>query len=149
LRSAEDWFHEYSETHRNTANQKIHFVCVPLIYWSVAALLWELPLISSFGYQVNWTFLILIPVLLFYFSLGKRYFFSMFFFSAISVLSIFMIEKSGAPLLVTAVSVFVLAWAGQFYGHLLEGKKPSFFTDLAFLLIGPAWICEKLINKFF
>ena len=36
--------------------------------------------------------------------------------------------------------VFVLAWIGQFIGHLIEGKRPSFFKDLQFLLIGPAWL---------
>lgn len=37
---------------------------------------------------------------------------------------------------------FVVAWVFQFIGHssLLEGKKPSFFTDLFFLLVGPAWL---------
>ena len=36
--------------------------------------------------------------------------------------------------------LFVLAWIGQFIGHKVEGKKPSFFKDLQFLLIGPAWL---------
>ena len=36
--------------------------------------------------------------------------------------------------------VFVVAWIGQFAGHQVEGRKPSFFDDLKFLLIGPAWL---------
>ena len=36
--------------------------------------------------------------------------------------------------------VFVLAWIGQFIGHGIEGKRPSFFRDIQFLLIGPLWI---------
>jgi uncharacterized membrane protein YGL010W len=40
----------------------------------------------------------------------------------------------------TALGIFVLAWLGQFYGHKIEGKKPSFIKDLQFLLIGPAWL---------
>ncbi len=48
------------------------------------------------------------------------------------------------PLLTTSLAIFVIAWIGQFYGHKVEGKKPSFLKDLQFLLIGPAWVFEKL-----
>ena len=44
------------------------------------------------------------------------------------------------------IGIFVVAWIGQFYGHKVEGKKPSFFKDLQFLLIGPVWCMDyKLI----
>lgn len=33
-----------------------------------------------------------------------------------------------------SAGIFVLAWAGQFIGHHIEGKKPSFFDDVRFLL---------------
>ncbi len=39
------------------------------------------------------------------------------------------------PLWQTSIIVFVLAWIGQFYGHKIEGVKPSFFEDLQFLMI--------------
>ena len=48
------------------------------------------------------------------------------------------------PLFYTSLTIFVIAWIGQFYGHHIEGKKPSFMKDLQFLLIGPAWVFEKL-----
>ena len=52
-------------------------------------------------------------------------------------------------LLWLAVGVFVVAWIAQFVGHskLFEGRKPSFFTDLRYLLIGPAWVLSKLYRK--
>ena len=50
-------------------------------------------------------------------------------------------------LLWLAVSVFVLAWIAQFIGHKIEGKKPSFFTDVVYLLIGPAWILGKVFRN--
>ena len=46
-----------------------------------------------------------------------------------------------------ALSVFVLAWIAQFVGHHIEGRRPAFFTDLAYLLIGPAWIVAKIMRK--
>ena len=48
-----------------------------------------------------------------------------------------------AGLLWTAVTVFVVAWIAQFIGHKFEGRKPSFLTDLVYLLIGPAWVLAK------
>jgi uncharacterized membrane protein YGL010W len=50
-------------------------------------------------------------------------------------------------LLTSAIVVFVVAWIGQFIGHLIEGARPSFFTDLAYLLIGPAWLAGKLMRR--
>jgi len=50
-------------------------------------------------------------------------------------------------LLYAAIAVFVVAWIGQFVGHKIEGRKPSFFTDLTYLLIGPAWVLAKLYRK--
>jgi uncharacterized membrane protein YGL010W len=50
-------------------------------------------------------------------------------------------------LLYLAIAVFVLAWIAQFVGHKLEGRKPSFLTDLTYLLIGPAWVLAKLYRR--
>jgi uncharacterized membrane protein YGL010W len=46
-------------------------------------------------------------------------------------------------LLFLAIGVFVVAWIAQFVGHKIEGRKPSFLTDLTYLLIGPAWVLAK------
>ncbi len=35
---------------------------------------------------------------------------------------------------------FYPTFALQFIGHAIEGKRPSFFKDLQFLLIGPACV---------
>jgi uncharacterized membrane protein YGL010W len=45
------------------------------------------------------------------------------------------------------IALFIVAWIGQFWGHKIEGKKPSFFQDLFFLLVGPAWVMEKMRLK--
>ena len=52
-------------------------------------------------------------------------------------------------LLWLAVGVFVVAWIAQFVGHtkLFEGRKPSFLTDLKYLLIGPAWVLAVAVSQ--
>ena len=57
-------------------------------------------------------------------------------------------ELVSFPLWQSSIIVFVLAWIGQFYGHKIEGIKPSFFEDLQFLMIGPAWLMSFIYNKF-
>ena len=43
--------------------------------------------------------------------------------------------------------LFVAAWVFQFAGHEVEGRKPSFFKDLQFLLIGPAWLMHFIYRR--
>ena len=52
-----------------------------------------------------------------------------------------------APLWQTSLIVFVVAWIGQFIGHKIEGKKPSFFKDLQFLLVGPMWLMHFVYKR--
>lgn len=47
-----------------------------------------------------------------------------------------------------SLAVFVIAWIGQFIGHKIEGKKPSFLDDLRFLLIGPLFVLGLLYRRF-
>ncbi len=52
-----------------------------------------------------------------------------------------------AMVLPLSVAIFVLAWIGQFIGHKIEGKKPSFLDDLRFLLIGPLFVLSFLYRR--
>lgn len=153
MKTANQWFAEYAESHQNETNTKIHFICVPLIYFSIVGILMSIN--SSFisnllPFQApviaNWAFVIMIPILFFYFSLGFRFFLEMMSFSFLCLVGNYFLGQY-TPLLYTSIIIFVLAWAGQFYGHKVEGKKPSFFKDLQFLLIGPIWVLEKMMGR--
>jgi len=50
--------------------------------------------------------------------------------------------------LAAAAAIFVIAWIGQFVGHAVEGRRPSFFKDLQFLLIGPLWLLAAAYRRF-
>ena len=54
------------------------------------------------------------------------------------------IEQSSAPLWLVATVIFVTTWVVQFVGHNIEGAKPSFFDDVLYLLIGPAFLADKV-----
>ncbi|MEO7012768.1 MAG: Mpo1-like protein [Dokdonella sp.] len=149
MRSLEDWFGNYSQDHRNPLNRVIHWICVPAILWAVMAALWAIPVPASIGRPGFWCGMALIAAFAFYWRLSRPIGIAMLVvFVAFGLLTEWLFRSIGAnQLMWTAVSVFVLAWIGQFIGHLIEGARPSFFTDLAYLLIGPAWLADKLMRQ--
>lgn len=153
MKSLNQWFDEYAESHQNETNQLIHYICVPAIFFSIIGMLMSIPanfLNNLFGlnnpYIENWGSIALLFLLIFYLRLSFSMFLKMLVFSAICI---FLNRLLGqyVPLFYTSFAIFVIAWIGQFYGHKVEGKKPSFFKDLQFLLIGPAWVIKKTISK--
>ena len=48
LRKIDELFARYGESHRNPANKAIHWVCVPLITWSVLAALWAASPVAAY-----------------------------------------------------------------------------------------------------
>ncbi len=152
MRTLDQWFEEYAVSHQNKTNQLIHFVCVPAIFFSIVGMLMSIPsqfLIKTMGLEntifTNWATVVLLFVLVFYLRLSFSMFLKILVFTIICLIGNHYLSQI-SPLLYTSLVIFVIAWVGQFYGHDLEGKKPSFFKDLQFLLIGPAWVIKKLIG---
>ncbi|MBF01777.1 MAG: hypothetical protein CMP76_00615 [Flavobacterium sp.] len=151
MKTLSEWFEEYSISHKNMTNKKIHYICVPAIFFSVVGLVFCIPndsLLTTTGFHpllANWAFVILVLVLLFYYRLSFTMGLKMTVFAAFCLIGNYMMAKE-VSLLWFSVGVFIIAWIGQFYGHKIEGKKPSFFKDLQFLLIGPAWVIHSLFN---
>jgi uncharacterized membrane protein YGL010W len=142
MRTLNQWLTEYSRTHQNKTNRTIHLICVPAILFSVIGMLWCIP--KGFLYPdvsyINWSHIVMVPALFFYARLGiKPLILMLITFIVVHVL-LYFLEKNNVPLLGLNIGIFVIAWIGQFYGHHVEGKKPSFFQDLQFLLIGPLWV---------
>ena len=146
-RSAAEWFRLYGESHQNPTNKLIHFICVPAIYFAIMGLLWRLPEPAFFPAWLNWAALSLLITLPFYWRLSSLLMFGMAVFSAGCFWLLAVLENVGISVLWTSIIVFVVAWFFQFVGHAVEGKKPSFFQDMQFLLIGPAWIMGFLFQK--
>ena len=148
-REVDRWLGHYSEDHRNPTNILIHWVCVPLILWTVIALLWVVPVPPSIGRPGLWAGVAMFAAMMFYLRLSRTLAFGMF----ASLVLLGLITESlyralgPASLMWLAIGVFVAAWIAQFIGHKIEGKKPSFLTDVAYLLIGPAWIVAKILRK--
>lgn len=130
-----DWLAEYGESHQNPANKSIHWVCVPTIFVTIMGMI--------FAYSPILAYICSVLVVAFYLRLSLVLGLSMGLFM-VSVLWLLYTYPVGFGVWLL---VFVVAWIGQFIGHHIEGKKPSFFEDLQFLLIGPAWVADSLWSK--
>ncbi len=152
MKSQAQWFDEYAESHQNPVNQRIHFICVPIIFFSIVGMLMSLDAtwlqkILPFHHPLiaNWATVFLLLTLIFYWQLSFKTFTEMLLLSILALVGNYYLSKL-VPLFYVSLALFILAWIGQFYGHKVEGKKPSFFKDLQFLLIGPAWVLKKIFG---
>lgn len=149
MKTLQQWFDEYAISHQNKTNKKIHYICVPVIYFSVVGLLMavKIPFEINFAPFLNhFSFWFLLLVIYFYFRISVEMAIKMLFFSTFCFLFNYYLSTRIA-LTLFSISIFIIAWVGQFYGHKIEGKKPSFLKDLQFLLIGPAWVIENFLKK--
>lgn len=151
-RKIEQLFSEYAESHQNATNKKIHWICVPLIFFSILGFISLIPaphiFIKGFGLISIVSILALILVSIFYIKLSWRISILMFFLMMIAEFFIYKINIAFDHFSwIIFLVIFVLSWIGQFYGHKIEGKKPSFLKDLQFLLVGPIWLLSFILKK--
>ena len=108
---------------------------MPVIFFVLIALVWKISffLLVILGGGAVWFYRRLSP------QIGLA--------GAAAILGCALIQASFGFSYFTLITLFVIAWVGQFYGHKIEGKKPSFFDDLQFLLIGPLWVAEPWLRR--
>jgi uncharacterized membrane protein YGL010W len=154
MRKIDALLSEYGESHKNATNKSIHWICVPLIFLSIVGLIASIPasgvqsVLGEGNPYANWAGVVLILVLVYYISLSIPLSIGMMFFGVLCMVLINQIARLNiAPLWLISIIIFVAAWIGQFFGHKIEGKKPSFFKDLQFLLIGPAWLMHFIYKR--
>lgn len=153
MRKIDRLFAEYAESHRNTTNKTIHWICVPLIFFSILGFISLIPAPHVCGKMVGCisiaSIITVFAVSFYYFSLSWRMGILMFTVMILLEHLAYRINIGlhGMPFWIY-LGIFILSWLGQFYGHKIEGRKPSFLKDIQFLLIGPIWLLSLLMKKF-
>jgi uncharacterized membrane protein YGL010W len=150
MRTINNWLDEYGESHQNPTNKMVHWICVPTIFFSIVALLYSVKFDSVQileNVKLNLAIVVMAITTLYYLSLSRSLAIGMILFAAFCLYMCQLIETSGWVLWQVAVGLFVAAWIGQFWGHKVEGKKPSFLKDIQFLMIGPAWLMSFIYKK--
>ncbi|MFL6675962.1 MAG: DUF962 domain-containing protein [Massilia sp.] len=136
-RSIDTLLAAYSESHRHPTNELIHFVCVPVIVFTLLGILWAIHPVLALAASAG--------ALWYYFRLSRPFAIGMVVMTALMLgLLAMMPPMTVLPL---SIAIFVVAWIGQFIGHKIEGKKPSFLDDLRFLLIGPLFVLSFLYRR--
>tara|TARA_Y100001960_G_C14425109_1_gene704902 strand:- start:164 stop:637 length:474 start_codon:yes stop_codon:yes gene_type:complete len=152
MKDIQQWLDEYGESHQNPMNKKIHWVCVPLIMISLLALISLIPFPSFIKFTGNsiidsWGTVFLLYCVIFYLRMSVSIAVGMLIIAFFMIWGINWLDSFEISLWMLSLFIFILAWIGQFIGHKIEGKKPSFFEDLQFLLIGPAWLLSFIYKK--
>lgn len=126
----------YGTSHRNPRNEAIHMVAIPLIVFSLLGLLY-----AAHPYVA---YAVVAASLVYYARLSVLFMLAMAVMSAAMLLAA---HALGSLLFPVSLGIFVGAWIAQFIGHKIEGRKPSFFEDLQYLLIGPLFVLSILFRK--
>jgi uncharacterized membrane protein YGL010W len=149
-------FDKYGESHQNPRNELIHWICVPLIVFSLLGLAWAIPfphlgILGRYNGFLNWASFLIAFSVFYYYKLSPVMSYLMLVMIFIMTFFIVMLEKwqlNGGPAIWQVCGlIFLLSWVGQFVGHRIEGKKPSFLDDVKFLLIGPIWLLHFICKK--
>lgn len=145
MKTLKQWLDEYSVSHQNPINKAFHWVCIPLIVFSMWAALKAIPvgdaLLNPATLAIAF-FLAYYARLSWQLALGMLAIFGLMYWGVLALEALL-----GAQLIWAAAAIFVAAWIGQFIGHQVEGAKPSFFKDLQFLLIGPLWLLADVYRR--
>jgi uncharacterized membrane protein YGL010W len=137
-RTIDQLLSRYRDSHRHPTNELIHVICVPAIVFALLGLLWALhPLLAL---------LVVGAALVYYHQLSRPFAIGMAVMALACIVVLALLPRGVA--LPLAIAVFVIAWLGQFIGHQIEGKKPTFLEDLRFLLIGPLFVLSILYRRF-
>ena len=135
-------FADYASFHSTPGNKACHAIGIPLIYFSVIALLAHVPVLRLGGYAVTLAEPVIVAVTLYYLRLDTALAGMMLLVSAA-----FAAAGRFVPV-AAALALFVLGWVLQFVGHYVyEKKSPAFFRNVTHLLVGPLWILAKATGR--
>lgn len=142
---------KYGESHQHPTNKLVHWICVPAIMFSLLALVFCIPFPGARNMVFNWAFVLVLIAGMYYIRLSFPLFIGFVIIVGAmlwGILSLYIsLGQSTGKLAIVSLIIFAVAWVGQFIGHHIEGKKPSFLQDIQFLLIGPAWLMHFIFKK--
>jgi uncharacterized membrane protein YGL010W len=150
MRTVQQWFDEYSQSHRDHRNEVLHFLCVPPIVMTVIGFLWSIPVpsaVDALSPWLNWATLAVALAIVYYFRLSLTLGIGATIGLTLLLVLVRWLDTLTWPLWLTCLVIFIVGWIGQFIGHAYEGRRPSFMKDLQFLLIGPLWLLGNLYRR--
>ena len=121
MRKIDELLAEYGESHQDHTNKIIHWICVPLIFFSLVGLIASIPsdgverFLGRGNPYANWAVIVLILVLVYYVSLSIPLSIGMMLFGVFCLYTARVIMQADvAPLWLVSLINFVLSRIGQF-----------------------------------
>ncbi|MFI5184701.1 MAG: DUF962 domain-containing protein [Vicinamibacteria bacterium] len=135
-------FADYAAFHATPGNRACHYVGIPLIVFTLVALLTRVPLANLGSFTLTLAEVIVAVVTLWYLTLDVPLAIVML---VVTTASAFWGRSVPALL---ALVLFVVGWIFQFVGHYVyEKRSPAFYKNLMHLLVGPLWIAAKATRR--
>ena len=135
-------FADYGSFHSTPGNKACHSVGIPLIFFSVLALLSQVPLFRLSGFTVTLAEPVILAVTLYYVRLDAA------LGAMMLIVSVALAAAGRFVPVPVSVFLFLLGWVLQFVGHYVyEKKSPAFFRNATHLLVGPLWILAKATGR--
>jgi uncharacterized membrane protein YGL010W len=129
---------EYGGYHRSLANERCHFLGIPLIVAGLGTLLAYLRVATLWGFELTATEIVLGLVAAFYLVEAR-------WLGVVTTVLMVLLGELAKPLpLWAGLTLFLGGWVIQFIGHSrFEHRSPAFIKNLVHLLVGPAWLVER------
>ena len=133
VRAVDVYFAKYAESHQNKTNETIHFICIPLIVFSLLGLVWSIPFpylkfLGTYNGVFNWASFLIAFSIYYYLKLSPvlSYIMLLILFGfSYGIIQLEQWHKAGGPALwQVSLIIFLISWVGQFIGHKNVGKKP-------------------------
>jgi uncharacterized membrane protein YGL010W len=135
-------FADYASHHQTAGNRLCHSIGIPLIVFSLVALLSQVGLAAVGGSTITLAHVVIVAATLYYLTLDPLLAGGML---AYSLASLFV--GRSLPWTVS-LGLFVFGWILQFVGHYVyEKRSPAFLKNLTHLLVGPLWILAKATHR--
>lgn len=138
---------DYAAKHGGLANRILQALALPLIVWSLLALLSRVPFPASLRLVpgLDWAAVAALGVIAGYVGLSWQIAVGLGAFSVLSLLIAVAYSRWGElPIWQLAITTLLLGWGLHFLGRRLDGRPFALVEDLRSLLIGPAWLLSLL-----
>jgi uncharacterized membrane protein YGL010W len=150
-------FAEYEANRQHPSNRLIHWVCIPMILFSILGLAWSVPFphldfLGKYNGFLNWASFLIAFAGYYYYRLSPVLSYMMLLLVFALSLIVVQFEKwelAGGPALwLVCTVVLLIAVTGLLIGQKIEGRRSSFLRNVKFVLIGPVWLLELFAVKF-
>jgi uncharacterized membrane protein YGL010W len=133
---------EYGGHHRSLANEWCHFFGIPSIVAGAGTLFGLVRVAQVGGYSLTLAELVGAGVIVFY--VVSAHWLGV----VTAVLLAALIALGRAVPVLVGVGLFIGGWIVQFVGHAaFEKSSPAFLKNLLHLLVGPAWLVERALDR--